>query len=80
MPSQVQTEIRFNIPTRIPISRTDRGDLVSIPSNKAFRDRSEPSLAEMVRDPSFLILLASDGVSMDMFTGLVVSVRRKLEN
>jgi len=40
---------------------------------------AEPSLAEMVGDPMFQQLMASDRISMESFTGLVSSVRQRLE-
>jgi len=41
-------------------------------------DTAEPSLAEMVRDPVFLQVMASDGVRMDSFLTLVTTVRQRL--
>jgi hypothetical protein len=39
---------------------------------------SEPSFAEMMSDPVFQQLMASDRVSMESFTGLVTAVRQRL--
>jgi hypothetical protein len=41
-------------------------------------DNVEPSLAELVSDPCFLQLMASDGVQMETFNNLVNAVRRRL--
>lgn len=40
---------------------------------------AEPSFAEMLNDPVFQQLMASDRVSMDCFNGLVSTVRQRLE-
>lgn len=39
---------------------------------------TEPSFAEMVGDPVFQQLMASDRVSMESFNGLVSAVRQRL--
>ncbi|MDR3437265.1 hypothetical protein [Telmatospirillum sp.] len=39
---------------------------------------AEPSFAEMISDPVFQQLMASDRVSMESFTGLVAAVRQRL--
>ncbi len=39
---------------------------------------TEPSLAEIVSDPMFQQLMASDRVSMESFNGLVSPARQKL--
>ncbi len=39
---------------------------------------AEPSFAEMVGDPVFQQLMASDRVSMESFNGLVSAVRQRL--
>ncbi|HXP97994.1 MAG TPA: hypothetical protein VN809_14860 [Telmatospirillum sp.] len=39
---------------------------------------AEPSFAEMLGDPVFQQLMASDRVSMESFTGLVSAVRQRL--
>lgn len=39
---------------------------------------TEPSLGELIGDPVFRQLMASDRVSMDSFNGLVAAVRQKL--
>lgn len=39
---------------------------------------AEPSFAEMVGDPVFQQLMASDRISMESFNGLVSAVRQRL--
>lgn len=41
---------------------------------------AEPSFAEIVSDPLFQQILASDRVTMESFNGLVAKVRQRLSN
>jgi hypothetical protein len=56
----------------------------AIVSSRPMRDLAplawptEPSFAEMVSDPVFLKLMASDQVSIEALNGLVSAVRRRL--
>jgi len=66
------------------LSGTGAGPCWAVVAQRPRRDLSplawstEPSFAEMVGDPVFQQLMASDRVSMESFNGLVSVVRQRL--
>ncbi|MTJ83028.1 MAG: hypothetical protein F8N37_18750 [Telmatospirillum sp.] len=53
--------------------------LQSTGGTSSFAYLTEPSFAEMMRDPMIRQLMASDQVSEDCLNGLVSDIRRKLD-
>jgi len=60
-------------PVLPPLPRGER------PDGQGYRDIGEPALTDILQDPTFRHLLASDGVQQDHLLELIRTVRSRLE-